>query len=69
MQLQKELVAIEEHIQYARRFYNGAVRILNTAIQSFPQLLVARPFGFMPAEYFEVEEARQREAPRVELKP
>jgi LemA protein len=69
LQLQKELVDIEEHIQYARRFYNGAVRILNTAIQSFPQLLVARPFGFAPAEYFEVEEARQREAPRVELKP
>jgi LemA protein len=68
-QLQKELVEIEDHIQYARRFYNGAVRILNTRIQSFPHLLVARPFGFQPAEYFEVEEAAQRAAPRVELNP
>lgn len=69
LQLQRELVAIEEHLQYARRFYNGAVRQLNTRIQSFPHLLVARPFGFRPAEYFEVDEARQRAAPRVELGP
>lgn len=68
-QLQKELVEIEDHIQYARRFYNGAVRMLNTRIQSFPHLLLARPFGFRPAEYFEVEEASQRAAPRVELNP
>jgi LemA protein len=69
LQLQKELVDIEDHIQYARRFYNGAVRILNTRIQSFPHLLIARPFGFVPAEYFEVEEAQQRQAVRVELNP
>lgn len=69
LQLQKELVAIEDHIQYARRFYNGAVRLLNTRIQSFPHLLVARPLQFAPAEYFEVDEARQRAAPRVELGP
>jgi LemA protein len=68
-QLQKELVAIEDHIQYARRFYNGAVRILNTRIESFPHLLVARPAGFHPAEYFEVEDAKQRDAVRVELNP
>ncbi|MDY6984154.1 MAG: LemA family protein, partial [Pseudomonadota bacterium] len=64
-----ELVGIEEHIQYARRFYNGAVRQLNTRIQSFPHLLIARPFGFKPAEYFDVSEAQQRSAPRVELGP
>jgi LemA protein len=67
--LQKELVALEDHIQYARRFYNGAVRMLNTRIQSFPHLLVARPAGFRPAEYFEVEDAKQRDAVRVELSP
>lgn len=69
LQLQRELVEIEEHIQYARRFYNGAVRQLNTRIQSFPHLLISAPFGFKPAEYFEVSEARQRNAPRVELGP
>jgi LemA protein len=69
LQLQKELVAIEDHIQYARRFYNGAVRILNTRIQSFPHLLLAGPLGFRAAEYFEVEDAQQRAAVRVELNP
>jgi LemA protein len=69
LQLQRDLVGIEDHIQYARRFYNGAVRILNTRIQTFPHLLIARPFGFRPAEYFEVEDAQQRQAVRVELNP
>lgn len=69
LQLQQELVAIEDHIQYARRFYNGAVRLLNTRIQSFPHLLLARPLRFTPAEYFEVEDKQQRAVPRVELQP
>lgn len=69
LQLQRELVDIEEHIQYARRFYNGAVRQFNTRLQSFPHLLLARPFGFTAAEYFEVDESAQRAAPRVELGP
>lgn len=56
-QLQSELTDIENHIQYARRFYNGAVRILNTRIQSFPHLLLARPLDFKPAEFFEVSDA------------
>lgn len=66
-QLQTELTTIEDHIQYARRFYNGAVRILNTRIQSFPHLLVAGPLQFRSAEYFAVNEAQQREAVPVEL--
>lgn len=51
--LQNELAEIEDHLQYARRFYNGAVRNLNTRIQSFPDVLVARPFNFAEAEFFE----------------
>jgi len=67
-QLQTELTTIEDHIQYARRFYNGAVRILNTRIQSFPHLLIAKPLHFMPAEFFAVDEAQAREAVHVRLK-
>jgi len=67
LQLQRDLIAIEDHIQYARRFYNGAVRILNTTVQSFPQLVIARPFGFREAEYFEVSDPQQRDNVRVEL--
>ena len=67
LQLQKDLTAIEDYIQYARRFYNGAVRIFNTRIQSFPHLFIARPLRFRPAEYFEVRDDRQRDAVKIEL--
>jgi LemA protein len=50
--LQRDLVAIEDHLQYARRFYNGAVRDLNTKIETFPTLIVARAMAFQPAEFF-----------------
>ncbi len=66
-QLHEEPTEVEDHIQYARRFYNGSVRILNTRIQSFPHLLISRPLNFAPAEFFEVEDATQRISPSVEL--
>lgn len=62
MQLQRDLVAIEDHLQYARRFYNGAVRQLNTRIEHFPDLIVARLAGFQRGEFFEAN-AEQRSAP------
>ena len=65
--LQEELTEVEDHLQYARRFYNGAVRILNTRIASFPHLLVARPLAFQAADFFEAAGAEVREAPMVEL--
>ena len=67
LQLQRDLVDTEDQLQYARRFYNGAVRIYNTRIESFPDLLVARPFAFRPAEFFAVDEAEVRAVPQVEL--
>ena len=66
-QLQSDLTEVEDHIQYARRFYNGSVRILNTRIQSFPHFLISRPLGFKPAEFFEIDETGERNAPRLEL--
>jgi len=66
-QLQSELTDTENQIQYSRRFYNGAVRIFNTRIQSFPQLLLARPLGFAPAEFFEIEDESAKLTPKVEL--
>ncbi|MEZ5490660.1 MAG: LemA family protein [Gammaproteobacteria bacterium] len=66
-QLQEQLTEVEDHIQYARRYYNGAVRLLNTRIQSVPHLLLARPLGFEPAEYFAIENSGERQAPRAEL--
>jgi LemA protein len=52
LSLQRELVEIEDHLQYARRFYNGAVRDLNTKIETFPALILARALAFKPAEFF-----------------
>ena len=67
LQLQRDLVEVEDHLQYARRYYNGAVRIYNTRLDTVPDLLIARPFGFSPREFFEVPGREVRAAPAVEL--
>ncbi len=67
LELQRDLTEVEDHLQYARRFYNGAVRIYNTRLDTFPDLLVARPMGFSPAEFFEAAGAEVRATPRVEM--
>jgi LemA protein len=67
-QLQRDLVAVEEHLQYARRFYNGAVRDYNTTLQRVPDLIVARAFGFSEGEFFQARDD-ERAAARVELQP
>jgi LemA protein len=66
-QLHTSLVEIEEHLQYARRYYNGSVRDNNNLVEGFPALLIARLFGFHSAAFFEIELASQREAPAVQL--
>jgi LemA protein len=65
-QLHGNLVEVEDHLQYARRYYNGAVRINNNLVESFPTNLVAGLFGFGQAEFFEIEFASQRSAPDVD---
>ena len=54
VELQRELTDTEDKIQAARRFYNGVVRDLNTAIASFPGNLIAELFRFEPREFFEL---------------
>ena len=56
-QLQRELVEVEEQLQYARRFYNGAVRDYNDTVQRVPDLVVARACGFDSAEFFQADDA------------
>ncbi|MCP3852359.1 MAG: LemA family protein [Gammaproteobacteria bacterium] len=55
IELQRELSAIEETLQHARRFYNGAVRMLNTHIDTFPDLIVARLFNFQNRQFFQMD--------------
>jgi LemA protein len=66
-ELQRELSAIEEHIQNARRYYNAVIRDLNTACDTFPSNLVAGSFGIVKGEYFELDAPEARETPRVDF--
>ena len=57
LDLQNELTETEDKIEMARRFYNGAVREMNIAVQSVPSNLIAGPFGFTKQPFFEIEPA------------
>jgi LemA protein len=64
LKLQEQLAEIEDQLQMARRYYNGSVRNLNIMIQSFPNVLIARPLGFKEEEFFQAEGA-DRATPQV----
>lgn len=64
-ELQNQLAETEDMIQKARRYYNGAVRMLNTMVEQFPSNLVAQQFRFARAEYFEIEDPAHRALPEV----
>ena len=64
-QLQDELAEIEGELQGARRYYNATVRDLNTSVQSFPDVLVARPLGFGEEPFYADADASIQSAPRV----
>jgi LemA protein len=64
--LQGELSKLEEDVSFARRYYNALVEKLNTAIQTFPNVLIAGPLGFKPAEFFKAGEAA-RTVPTVDF--
>jgi LemA protein len=66
--LQDKLAGVEDEIQMARRYYNGAVRTFNTSIESFPSNVVANFFRFVKAEFFDIGDAAQRETPKVDFK-
>ena len=67
LRLAEQLSAIEDQLQMARRYYNGAVRNYNIRVESFPSNLVAGLFGFKRAEFFQIETATERAAPKVEV--
>ena len=67
LDLQRTLTEVENHIQMARRYYNGAVRELNMRVESVPSNLVARAFAFVPAEYFSLDDPRDAQSPNMEF--
>lgn len=67
LKLQTELSDTETKIEMARRFYNGAVRELNIAVNSFPANLFAGVFGFSAKAYFEIDIASAH-SPDIDFK-
>jgi LemA protein len=65
LSLQNELTEIEDQIQMARRYYNGAVRNLNISIQSFPDMLLAGRLGIREESFFDLESQAEATAPRI----
>jgi LemA protein len=63
--LQDELAEIEEELQGARRYYNATVRDLNTSVQSFPDVLLAKPMGFSEEPFYADADASIQTAPKV----
>lgn len=66
LELQKEITDTEDKIQASRRFYNGNVRDLNIAIESFPSNVVASMLHYQKKELFELEDVAERK--NVEVK-
>ena len=67
LKLQDELSDTENKVQASRRFYNGNVRDLNTKIEVFPTNLFAGMLGFTKRDFFEIDNATERETPNVQF--
>lgn len=65
LSLQQELSTLENELQMARRYYNGAVRNQNILVQTFPNNLIAGLLGFSQRGYFELASESERAVPTV----
>lgn len=67
LNLQNQLVEIEDQLQYARSYYNGAVRNYNIRVESFPSNIIAGLLNFKQDNYFEITLATEKATPEVKL--
>ena len=67
LEVQEELTSTENRIGFARQHYNDAVSTYNTKVESFPANVIAGMFNFRMAEYFEIEDAEERKAVKVQF--
>lgn len=65
MQLTEELTSTENKVAFARQAYNDSVMTYNTKREVFPTNLIAGLFNFAAAELFQVDNAAERQAPKV----
>jgi LemA protein len=63
--LQEELTSTENKIAFSRQGYNDQVLFFNNKTQMFPSNIIAGMFGFIKREFFEIENAAEREVPKV----
>ena len=66
-QLHEELTSTENKISFARQYFNDEVNRLNTSVQSFPDSIIANAFHFEKREFFELEDAAERQTPQVKF--
>src|SRR5262249_21054221 len=69
LDLQGQLRDTEDQIAVARQVYNDTVLTFNNAIQTFPAVILANSFGFAKRDFFEIEDAGDREVPQVSFAP
>ncbi len=67
MQLTEELTSTENKISFARQAYNDSVMTYNTTRETFPNVIFAGMFGFLPAELFKIDDPTERNAPKVQF--
>jgi LemA protein len=65
--LQEELTSTENKISFSRQAYNDQVLFYNNKIQMFPSNIIAGMFQFKEEEFFEIEDAKEREVPKVDF--
>jgi LemA protein len=65
MQLTEELTSTENKVAFARQAYNDSVMTYNTKREVFPTNIIAGLFNFAAAELFQVDNAAERQAPKV----
>ncbi|HSL89131.1 MAG TPA: LemA family protein [Ignavibacteriaceae bacterium] len=63
--LQEELTGTENRISFSRQAYNDQVLFFNNKIQMFPSNIIAGMFGFKEEEFFQIEDQREKEVPKV----
>jgi LemA protein len=67
LQLTEELTSTENKISFARQAYNDSVMGYNTTRETFPNVIFAGMFGFLPAELFKIDDPTERNAPKVQF--
>lgn len=65
--LHEELTTTENKISFSRQYYNDETMRYNTSLQTFPTNYVANIFGFVKEDFFQLEDASEKQAPQVKF--